>query len=176
MKEERLNEISSLEKYCEDKTPVEIIVDEIITFTSQDENKTKRYGVKGYFIFNNHKKIVLIRPENLLRKYNEESVQELLNTEISVCLTKVKTYNKLFTIKIKHKKNTSKKYHFNKENEKNIIKNFDKYVDKEVEAEIYRFTDFGAYLVDNNNVRYFLYDSGFALGYINIRRVKKNWR
>jgi ribosomal protein S1 len=176
-KEEKEKEISSLEEYRTNKTPITVTVDESVTFISQDEAKTKKYGVKGYFMYENRKKIVLIRPENLSRRYDEESIQSLIGTQLEAYITKVKTFNKVFANQIKKqnkdRKNIINKYNFNKENERKIIENFDKYIDKEVEATIYRFTDFGAYLVDKDNIRYFLYDSGFAYGYINIKRVKK---
>lgn len=170
-------DLESLKDLCENKTVISVRVDESVKFIAEKDGKVS-YGVKCGYQVEGRKKVILIRPENLNKRYTEESIQELIGEDLSVIITKVKAWNKVFAkqqrlAKKKPVKKEPVKYEFSKENERKIIKDFDNFVNKELEAKIYRFTDFGAFLVDENNTRYFLYDSGFAYGYISIRRVKK---
>lgn len=173
MEDTNKKDLETLKKYCKKKAILKAHVVELLPF---DYNGTKRFGVRVVFSLNKRTKIGLIKPSNISIGYNKNKIKDLLDQDIDIVITKVKDSRKVYA-----KLNDlmviedirPKKIEYDNDKKSEMLKNFENFNNKEFDVKISEIMDWGANVVDKNNVKYFMYNSGFAKGYIPINKVKK---
>lgn len=178
-KEEKKKRLSSLKKMSYSHRPVNVKIKRVINLAKKNE-ENEILGLMGEFFLDNKRITVLFNPENILGYTDYYSLEELVGQEILARVLFPKTHNcvcakqlKEFEDGMNSEKVKKEKLKVNSEKRNDMIKNFDKYLDTEFDAKIKSFNDFGAILIDADNIEYFLYDSCFAYGYIPIKKVKE---
>lgn len=177
--EEKLKELNLLKESYKNKEILSAKVEGLAKFVNNQDENIVKYGVFVSFNINQKSKLALIRPENLMKSYNEDEVRLMVGNNINIQIIKVKNRNKIYAKKYIEKKPKTKIKNSNIDRKNvttkinDMLNNPDKYIGKEIDVKILNIAEWGAYVEDDSGVRYLLYNSGFAYGYVPVSRVKK---
>lgn len=176
-KEENKKMLSSLKKISYSHKPIEILIKKVISFNKGDDESEEKLGLMGEFrIKDNNKRVTaLFNPDGIIGPADFYSLKDLEGKTILSKIIFVKNHNCVYAKQVQQRRKSEPIIlpKINRTKEQEMLKNIDSYIGKEFDGKIVSFNEYGALLVDDENVGYFLYDSRFAYGYIPIKSKKK---